>query len=263
MNNISNLASVHPGAKLGDGITVGPFVYIEDNVEIGDGCTIRPHASILSGTRMGRECTVYEGAVVGARPQDFRWDGSDSRVEIADRTTIREQVIINRSIKPDGATTIGSESFIMAQTHIGHDSVIGSQCVLGNAVKIAGDCEVGNHSIMSSSSMVHEGCRVGEWVLVKGGCRINSNVPPFIVVAHNPVVYYGVNATVLRFNGFTEDQIDNIAKCYRHIYQCSTSVFNAMQRIREDVEGEESSSVLDFLEKHNRKIVGISHMMED
>lgn len=262
MNNISNLASVHPGAKLGDGITIGPFVYVEDNVEIADGCYIRPHASILSGTRLGKGCTVYEGAVVGATPQDFRWDGSETFVVIDEDTTIREQVIINRGINPGGSTHIGAHSFIMAQTHIGHDSSIGNHCVLGNAVKIAGDCEVGDHSIMSSSSMVHEGCRVGQWVLVKGGCRINSNVPPYVVVAHNPVVYYGVNATVLRYNGFNEDQIDNIAKCYRHIYQCSTSVFNAMRRIREDVEGPESKAILDFIDAHKRKIVGISHLVE-
>lgn len=258
MNNISQLAFVHPLAKLGDNITIEPFCYIDRNVEIGDNCVIRPHVSILSGSRLGKNNIVYEGAIIAATPQDFRWKGEDSLVVIGDNNTIREHVIINRSIHAGGMTSIGSDTFVMAQTHIGHDSSIGTHCVIGNAVKIAGDVKIGNYTILSSSALVHENCEVGEWVLVKGGCRVNGNVPPYVVMAHNPITYFGINAFILRKAKMSEDTIDNIAKCYRHIYQCNTSVFNALRRIREDIEPcKERDSILKFVEEHNLKLAAV------
>ena len=123
-------------------------------------------------------------------------------------------MIINRGITPEGGTRIGEGSFIMAETHIGHDSVIEGSCVLGNGVKIAGDCHVGKYTILSSNAILHNNGCIGEWALIKGGCRISGNVPPFTIMAHNPVVYFGVNAFVLRRKGFSEDIIDDIAKAY-------------------------------------------------
>ncbi|MDE7108792.1 MAG: acyl-ACP--UDP-N-acetylglucosamine O-acyltransferase, partial [Muribaculaceae bacterium] len=176
MAKISNLAYVHPDARLADDVVGDAFAYIEGNVEIGPGCHIHPHASILSGARIGSNNEIFESAIIAATPQDFRWKGEDSFVVIGDNNKIREQVIINRSIHLNGKTEIGSNSFIMAQTHIGHDSVIGNYTVLGNAVKIAGDVRIGNKTILSSHALVHEKCHVGDWVLVKGGCRVNGHV---------------------------------------------------------------------------------------
>lgn len=259
MQNISPLAFVNPDAKLGDNVVIEPFAFIDKDVVIGDNCHIRAHASVLAGTRMGKENVVYEGAIIGAEPQDFRWDGCKSFVIIGDKNRIREHVIINRSIHPEQATTIGNHSFIMAQTHIGHDSVIGNRCVLGNAVKIAGDCKVGNYSIMSSNALLHERCEIGDWVLIKGGCRVNSHVPPFSIMAHNPISYYGVNAFILRKANFSEDTIDDIAKCYRHIYQCNTSIFNALERIDFDVkESDEKNAITSFVRNHNMKIAALN-----
>ncbi|MDE5975427.1 MAG: acyl-ACP--UDP-N-acetylglucosamine O-acyltransferase, partial [Muribaculaceae bacterium] len=155
MAKISNLAYVHPGARLADDVVIDAFAYIEDNVEIGSGCHIHPHASILYGARIGKNNEIFEGAIIAATPQDFRWKGEESFVVIGDNNKIREQVIINRSIHAEGKTEIGNNSFIMAQTHIGHDSVIGNYCVLGNAVKIAGDVKIGNKTILSSHALVH------------------------------------------------------------------------------------------------------------
>lgn len=261
MSNISNLSFVHPEAKIGENVTIHAFAYIDRDVEIGDGTTVRAHASVLSGARIGKNNTIFEGAIISASPQDFRWKGADSKVIIGDNTTIREHVIINRSIHPDGETRIGNNSFIMAQTHIGHDSVIGSYCVLGNAVKVAGDCSVGNYSILSSNAMIHEGFDVGEWVLIKGGCRVNNHVPPFVIMAHNPISYYGVNAFIIRKGKKSEEVIDDIAKCYRHIYQCNTSIFNAVRRIKEDVApGPERDAILDFIKAHDMKLAALPHL---
>lgn len=261
MATISKLAYVHPEAKLADDVTVDAFAYIDRNVEIGKGCHIHPHASILSGSRIGENNEIFEGAIIAATPQDFRWNGADSLVEIGNNNKIREQVIINRSIHKDGKTIIGNNSFVMAQSHIGHDSQIGDWCVLGNAVKVAGDVKIGDYSILSSHALVHEKCHVGEWVLIKGGCRVNGNVPPFVVMAHNPIAYFGVNAYVLKKANKSDATIDDIAKCYRHVYQTATSVFNALRRIKEDVDpSAERDAIVDFIKGHDMKLAAIPYV---
>ena len=258
MSILSNLAYIHPEAKIGNNVIIDAFAFIDKNVEIGDGCHIHPHASILSGARIGKNNEIFENAIISATPQDFRWKGEDSFVVIGDNNKIREQVIINRSIDKNGKTEIGSNSFILAQTHIGHDSIIGNYCVLGNAVKIAGNVKIGNYSILSSNALVHEKCQLGDWSLIKGGCRVNGHVPPFAVMAHNPISYYGVNAYVLKRANKPDNIIEDIAKCYRHLYQTGTSVFNALRRIKDDVEvSPEREAIIIFIESHEKNLAGV------
>lgn len=255
---ISPLAHVDPSAKLGQNVTIHPFAFIDANVEIGDGCEIMPYVSIIRGTRMGKNNKVYQNTIIGADPQDFRWHGEESYCYIGDDNVIREHVIINRGIRAEGGTRIGNGCFIMAETHIGHDTHIVGRCVIGNSVTIAGEAVVDECSILSSGVILHEKASVGQWVLIKGGCRINGNVPPYVIMAHNPASYFGVNAVVLRKEGFSEDEVDEIAKAYRHIYQSGTSVFNALKRIEADLdEGKIRSVITDFVCKHNLRLVGI------
>lgn len=264
MTQISPLAFVNPSAKIGDNVIIDPFAFIDADTVIGDNCHIHPHVSILKGAILGHDNEIFDGAIISADPQDFRWKGAKSQVVIGNNNIIREYVIINRSIFENQATVIHDNTFIMAQTHIGHDSEIGSNCVLGNAVKIAGDCKIGDHTVLSSGAIVHERCEVGQWVLVKGGCRVNSNVPPYVIVAHNPIVYYGVNAYIMRHYGFDEDVIDDIAKCYRHVYQCNTSVLNAVRRINEDiVASTERDAILSFISSHNNKIAAVPDVLKE
>lgn len=263
MNNISPLAFVHPEAKLGDNITVGAFVYIDRNVEIGDNCFIHSHSSILSGARIGKNNRIYEGCIIAATPQDFRWKGEESYVTIGDNNRIREHVIINRSIHEGKTTKVGNGSFILAQSHIGHDSTIGDKCVLGNGVKVAGDCTIGNYCILSSDALVHEGFELGDCVLVKGGCRVTGNVPPYVVMAHNPISYFGVNSYILNKCGKSNEVIDEIAKCYRHIYQSHISLQHACRRILEDVSDcEERNNILRFMKWHDYDIAAYQTMAE-
>lgn len=258
MSVLSNLAYIHPDAKIGNDVRIDAFAFIDKDVVIGDGTHVHPHASILAGARIGKNNEIFENAIISATPQDFRWKGEDSFVEIGDNNKIREQVIINRSIDAGGKTIIGNNSFILAQTHIGHDSKIGNYCVLGNAVKIAGNVEIGNYTILSSNALVHEKCHVGEWALIKGGCRVNGHVPPFAVMAHNPISYFGVNAYVLNKAKKSDHIIDDIAKCYRHVYQTGTSVFNALRRIKDDVEASpERDAIIMFIEGHNMKLAAV------
>lgn len=255
---ISPLAHIDPSAKLGKGVKVHPFAFIDANVEIGDNCEIMSYTSIIHGTRMGKNNKVYQGSIIGADPQDFRWKGEETFCLIGDNNVIREHVIINRSIREGQGTRIGSDSFIMAESHIGHDSWIQGKNVIGNGATIAGDTVVGRCTILSSNAMLHEGCKIGDWVLIKGGCRIGSNVPPYVIIAHNPAAYYGINAYVMRRHGFTEEQIDDIAKSYRHVYQCGTSVFNALRRIEADVQPSEvRENIMSFIRDNNMKIVAV------
>lgn len=254
---ISPSAYVDPTAKIGNNVTIYPFAYIDGGVEIGDNCVIMPYASIMKGTIMGHDCKVYQGAIVGADPQDFRWKGGDTHCYIGDEVVIRENVIINRGIYSQGGTRIGNQCFIMAEAHIGHDTHVVGRNVIGNGATIAGDAVIGEGSILSSNAIVNEKAKVGRYALLKGGTRVSSNVPPFVIIAHNPASYYGVNAIVMRKGGnFSEDDIDVAAKAYRHIYQCSTTVFNALKRIEADIEpGDVRNEILDFIRDNNLKIV--------
>ena len=256
---ISPSAFVDPAAKLGENVTIYPFAFVDKDVEIGDGCVVMPHASIMAGARLGKNVKVYNGAIVSAAPQDFRWKGDDSLTIIGDNTVIREMSIINRSIHEGGTTKIGSESFVLAESHIGHDSEIADRCVIGNSVDISGDVKIDTCTILSTGAKVFEKSHIGKWAFIKGGCRVSGNVPPFIILAHNPAVYYGVNATIMRIkDDFTEEQIDDIAKAYRHIYQCNVSLFNAVKRIKADIaESEVRNDILDFIAKNDNKIIAL------
>ncbi|MCM1033531.1 MAG: acyl-ACP--UDP-N-acetylglucosamine O-acyltransferase [Odoribacter sp.] len=261
---ISNLAYVDPAAKLGKDVIVHPFAFIDKDVEIGDRCEIYPYASIMNGTRMGTDNKVYQGAIVGADPQDFRWKGQKTHCYIGNNNVIREHVIINRGITPDGGTRIDDNTFVMADSHIGHDTHIASNCVLGNGVTIAGDVKVAHGSIMSSNVILHEGVHVGCLALVKGGCRISTHVPPYVIIAHNPASYYGVNSIVLgKHAAFPEEAIDVIAKAYRLIYQSGSSLYNALARIEADIDKSAvRDEIINFIRGNNNRIVGTSNVTD-
>lgn len=255
---ISPLAHVDPKAKIGNDVTIHPFAFVDADVVIGDGCEIMPYASVMAGTTLGKCVRVFQGAIVGAEPQDFRWKGNPSYCFIGDNTVIREHVIVNRGIYSQGGTSIGAGCYVFADSHVGHDTRIEDNCVVGNSVTIAGDVHIDCGSILSSGVVVHEKSHIGKFALIKGGTRISSNVPPYTIMAHNPVTYYGVNSIVMQKHaGYTDAQIDDIAKAYRHIYQCSTSVFNALKRIETDIDDTPvRAEILKFIRDNNMKLAG-------
>jgi UDP-N-acetylglucosamine acyltransferase len=248
---------VDPSSKIGANVKIHPFVYIEADVEIGDNTEIMPFTSIMNGSRIGANCKIYQGSIIGADPQDFRRQGEKTYCYIGNDTIVRENVIINRGIDPNKGTKIGSGCFVMAKSHICHDSVIEDKVVIGNGVTIAGDVLIETCSILSSNAILHERSQVGKWAIIKGGCRIGSNVPPFTVIAHNPAEFFGINAWVMKKHGFSDEEIDDIAKAYRHLYQSGTSVFNALQRIEADVAPSANrDAIVNFIRKNNLRIVG-------
>ena len=256
---IRPLAHVDNEAKSGKNVRIPPFAFIGKKVEIGDDCEIYPYVSILSGARIGNRNKIYNGAIIAAEPQDLRWKGENSFCYIGDDNKIREHSIINRGIVAEGGTRIGNNVFVMAESHLSHDCVIEDKCVIGNGAKLSPNCLVRSCSILSSNVTLHTGSDIGSWSLIKGGCRISGNVPPYVIVAHNPVTYFGVNAFVLRHCEYSEARIDEIAKAYRHIYQCGTSVFNAVKRIEQDVEpSPERDAIVNYIREHEYEIVAVS-----
>lgn len=256
----SPLAHIDPEAKIGKNVTIHAFSYIDKNVEIGDNCVIMPYASILSGTRMGSGNKVHQGAILGATPQDFKFKGDDTILEIGNNNIIREQVIINRATFPDGKTIIGNGNFLLQSVNIMHDAHIGNDCIIGNGSRVGGNCIIDDKAILGSSVILKQGCRVGSWTLLRDGCRANKNVPPYIIAAHNPISFFSINSILLsKCGNVTEEIIDDIARAYRLIYQSGVSLENALQEIKEQVKiGSEIKYLLDFIGDSTNGIMGIT-----
>lgn len=254
---ISPLAYVDPAAQLGQNVEVGPFAYIEAGVTIGDHCVIKPHASILKGTTLGHHNTVYSNAVVGATPQDFHYvEGQPTRVVIGNHNHIRENVVIAGSIYPDKATTIGNENFIMDRVHICHDVHVHDKCVVGIGSCIAGESELHDYSIQSNGVVVQQHVRVGRFSLIQSGCRVQKDVPPYIILGGNPAAYHGVNAVVLRHFNVSERILRHIANTYRIIYTGNFSLEDAVIKIPEQIPmSEEIQKILDFIKLAKNGIV--------
>ena len=254
---ISDKAYVDPKAKIGKNVTIYPFAYIEGDVEIGDDCVIYPYVSIMNGTRMGRANKVFQNTVLGAEPQDFNYKGEATRLVIGDENIFRENVVVNRATFADGETRIGNRNFFMEGVHISHDTKVDDYVTFGYGTKVAGDCEVHSAVIFSSGVIVNSNVRIGGASMVTGGVRISRDVPPFIVATDNPVRYAGVNETLLKSSGTSEKVISHIANAYRLVFHGQTSVFDAVNQIREQVPGgKEINAISEFISGTQRGIIG-------
>ena len=249
---ISPLAYVDPAAKLGKDVSVEPFAYIEGDVEIGDNSVIMSGARILSGTRMGKENKVHHGAVLGSTPQDFHYVGEKSLLVIGDKNDIRENVVVARATHKEGCTRIGNDNYLMDGVHLCHDVQIGNHCVLGIRSMVAGESKVDDCTILSSNVIVQQNCHIGSWTLIQSGCRISKDVPPYVIMAGNPVQYHGINAMVLEHNQATNHITDRILRhimnAYRLIYQGNFSLQDAVLKIEDQIPmSVEIENIIDFI----------------
>lgn len=260
---ISPLASVHPEAKIGNNVEIGPFAYIEKGVTIGDNCIIKPHASILEGTTMGTGNIVYQNAVIGSTPQDFHYEeGHKTHVVIGNDNRIRENVVIAGSTYEDKATTIGDGNFLMDRVHVCHDVKIFNKCVIGIGACIAGESEIHDCSIQSNGVVVQQHVRVGRYSLIQSGCRVQKDVPPYVILGGNPASYHGVNSLVLKSVGTTDRILRHIANTYRIIYTGNFSLEDAVIKIPEQIPmSEEIENILLFIKDAHHGIV--RHMEEE
>lgn len=258
MSTIHPLAIVSPNAKLGANVEVGPYAYIDDNVEIGDNTKIHPHAVIYPYVKMGRNCEVFPGAVVGAVPQDLKFDGEITYVEIGDYVTIRECVTINRGTKASGkgVTKIGNNTLIMSYVHIAHDCTVGNHCILVSHTGIAGETDVDDWAILGGGTLAHQFTHVGKHAMVGGGSKLNKDIPPYSLCGKDPICYAGVNIVGLRRRGFDSEVIRNIKDIYDTIYYQGFNISDGCSKVEAGFpQSEEKDEILKFIRNSKRGIV--------
>jgi len=258
MNNIHPLATVSPKAVLGDNVEIGPYAFIDDDVVIGDNTKIHPHAVIYQYVKMGSGCEIFPGAVVGAVPQDLKFDGEVTYVEIGNNVTIRECATINRGTKASGKgiTKVGDNTLIMSYVHVAHDCTIGKHCILVSYVGIAGETDVDDWAILGGGVKAHQFTRIGCHAMVGGTCGVNKDVPPFALCAREPLAFAGVNIVGLRRRGFSSDVIRNIKDIYDTIYYQGFNITDGCAKVEAGFpDSEEKEIILKFIRGSKRGIV--------
>ena len=253
---ISNLAYVNPGAQLGKDVIIEPFAYIAGNVIIGDGSWVGPNSTIMDGARIGKNCRIFPSAVISGIPQDLKFRGEDSTAEIGDNTTVREGVTVNRGTAAVGKTVVGENCLLMAYAHIGHDCIIGNHCIIGNAAGLAGEVNIDDWAILSGGTLVHQFTRIGAHVMIGGGSKVRTDVPPFIKADRDPLSYLGLNSVGLTRRGFEKERIDSIHNIYRVIYQSNMNISQALDNVEKDCKrSADRDYILEFIRKSERGII--------
>lgn len=250
------LAYVHPDAKVADNVVIEPFATINDDVVIGEGTTIGSSATIMPGVRIGKNCRIFPGAVIGAVPQDLKFRGEYSTVEIGDNTTIREFVTINRGTVAKGKTVVGSNCLLMAYVHVAHDCIVGNNVILVNNTQLAGEVIVDDYAILGGMVAVHQFVRVGSHVMLSGGSLVRKDVPPFIKAGREPLSYVGINSIGLRRRNFSNEKIREVQEIYRYIYQKGLNISQAVEIIEAEMPASpERDEVLLFIKDSKRGII--------
>lgn len=250
-------AAISPEAEIAPGVEVGPFTVIGPQVSIGEGTWIGPHAVIQGPTSIGRECKIFQFASVGDAPQDKKYAGEPTRLEIGDRNVIRECTTINRgTVTGHGVTRIGDDNLFMACSHVAHDCIVGNHCVMANYTVLAGHVEIGDWVIMAGYAGVHQFGKVGAHAFLGNNAAVTRDVPPYLLVSGMPAEPKGVNSEGLRRRGFTPEQIVNIKNAYRVLYRSGLKLAEATQRLAELAETQpEVRAFVDFLGRATRSIV--------
>lgn len=250
-------AIIDAGAKLAEDITVGPLAVIGTEVEIGPGCRVGAHALIQGPTRIGRDNHIGAYASIGGDPQDKKYHGERSSLEIGDGNTFHEFVTINRGTAEGGGTTrIGDDNWIMAYVHVAHDCHVGSHTILANNATLAGHVEVGDHVVLGGFAGVHQFCKVGAHAFAAMYSAINRDVPPFIYVAGQFAVPRGVNAEGLKRRGFDAGRIAAIKRAYRTLYMSHKTLEEARAALAEQAgASEDVRAFCDFIDRSERALV--------
>lgn len=253
---ISPLANVSPKAQLGKNVVVSPFATIDDKVIIGDNTWIGPNAVIMNYTKIGNNCRIFPGAVIGAEPQDLKFKGEESTVEIGNNTTIREFVTIHRGTLDKMTTKVGDNCLIMAYVHIAHDCIIGNNVILANGVQLSGHIFVDDYAIIEGMSAAQQFITVGKHAFVGGASLIRKSVPPYVRCAREPLQYIGVNTVGLTRRGFTPEQIRHIEDIYRIIYVKGYNLQNALEIVEKEIPASTfKSEIIDFIKNQKDGVI--------
>jgi UDP-N-acetylglucosamine acyltransferase len=257
MSKIHSSAIIDPSAKIADDVTIGPFCVIGADVEIGSGTSVGPHVVINGPTTIGCDNKIYQFASLGEDPQDKKYAGEPTRLEIGDRNTIREFCTFNRGTTQDkGITRVGNDNWIMAYVHLAHDVMVGSNTILANNVTLAGHVKVGDYAILGGYTKVHQFCWIGAHSFCAFDTGLGQDLPPYILAAGSPAVPRGINSEGLKRRGFTAEGIRGIKQAYRALYRSNLKLVQAIEQIEElAAEQDAVQPLLDFLKNPNRGII--------
>jgi UDP-N-acetylglucosamine acyltransferase len=254
--NIDSRAHVSPKAHLGANVSVGPFSVIEDDVVIGDGTWIGSGVSVSGGARIGRECKIFHGAAIAGPPQDLKYAGEPTLIEIGDKTVVREFATLNKATVASGVTRVGKDCLFMAYTHVAHDCRLGDNVILANCVALGGHVVLGDWVIIGGLTPIHQFVQVGDHVMIGGGFRVAKDVPPYILAGSEPLSFERLNLVGLRRRGFDERAVSSLELAYRLLYKSGLNVSQAVARIREEVEQtKEVLNLLSFIAGSKRGII--------
>lgn len=250
-------ALVDASARIGENVSIGAFSIVGPDVEIGDGTTIGPHVVIESQTRIGKDNRIWQFASLGSAPQDKKFHGEESRLEIGDRNVIREFVSFNRgTVDGGGLTRIGNDNWLMAYVHIAHDSTVGNNTIFSNASSLAGHVTVDDWVILGGFTLVHQFCQVGAHAFTAMGAIINRDVPPYVTVAGSFAEPKGINSEGLRRRGYSSDRIMAIKRAYRTLYNSGLPLAEARSELARAAESApDVKLMLEFIERSQRSLV--------
>ena len=250
-------AIVQPGARIASGVAVGAYSVIGAQVEVGEGSWIGPHVVLEGRTRIGRNNRIYQFASIGAPPQDKKYGGEDTAVEIGDGNTLREYVTINRGTARDaGVTRVGDDNWIMAYVHFAHDCQIGSHAVFANACQLAGHVHVGDWAILGATTLVHQFVHIGAHSFTGMGTFLPQDLPPYVKAAGNMAQPYGINSEGLRRRGFSADTILRIKRAYRSLYRAGLGLEEAKRELAaQAAQCPEVGALLEFLAHSKRGFI--------
>ena len=255
MPGIHPTAIVSARAELGDNVTIGPYAIVGDGCVIADGCILEPRSVLERNVRLGTNVSVGIGTVLGGDPQDLKFKGEETWVEIGDNTRIREYATINRGTAQSFRTTVGKGCFLMSYVHLAHDCHVGDGVIISNATQLAGHVTVEDRAILSGLSAVHQFVKIGRHSFVGGCSRVAKDVPPFIKAVGNPVKLYGLNSVGLQRSGFPEEVVRELKRAYRLFFRSELNVSQAMERARAELQPlPEVEYFLEFIDASQRGV---------
>ncbi len=253
---ISNNAVVSPKAEIGDNVTINHFAVIEDDVVIGDNVEIHTGAQIENGARISSGCRIFKSAAISCIPQDLKFAGENTTLEIGENTVVREFSTVSRGTQASKKTIIGKNCLIMAYSHIAHDSVVGNNVILANATMLGGHVQIQDWAIIGGFVGIHQFVKVGEHSFTAFSSRITQDVPPYILAGGSPLNYKGLNLVGLKRRGFSEDTIRHIKQAYNFIYGSKYNISDALKAVRDSVPLiEEVKKVIEFIQTSERGII--------
>lgn len=246
-------AVVHPDAKLDPSVTVGPGCVIDGDVELGPGAKLGPNVYITGVTRIGRDNVFHSGAVIGDAPQDLKYGGAPTRVTIGDSNVFREHVTVHRATTEEGETFIGSNNYLMANSHVGHNSRMGDKVILANGALLGGHVIVEDNVFISGNCLAHQFVRIGSLALMQGGSAISKDLPPY-TIARGDNGICGLNAVGMRRAGFTNEQRIELKRLYQRLFRCKRKLKDALADATREFTSDTSRVMLDFITASTRGV---------